>query len=211
MFTNGIFFALTTVNSQLLEDLRIEILQSSELQVIVKDCTDGTTSQYTFRDCLLYFKNRLMLASGSPLKMVILQEFHSSPLGGHVGILKTLIKIFPNFFWTRLREDVRRFVHDCYICHKIKSPTSKLASLLQPLPIPKYVWENLSMNFITDLPPSKGNNIILVVVDRLSNVAHFSTLPALFTDNLVATLFTNMVIKYHGFSLSIISDRDHFS
>ena len=64
------------------------------------------------------------------------------------------------------------------------------------------------MDFITCLSPSKGDIVILVVVDRLSKAAHFGTLSTSFVANLVATLFTNMVIKYHDFPFSIVSDRD---
>ena len=52
----------------------------------------------------------------------------------------------------------------------------------------------------------KGLTFILVVIDRLSKVAYFGTLPTSFTIVLVDNLFTNMVIKHHGFPLSIVSD-----
>ena len=152
-----------------------------------------------------------MIASDSPLRKIILKEFHSSLHGGHAGVLKTFMKIFPIYLWTGLRKDVRQFVNDCYVCQKIKSLTTKLAGLLQPLPIPEHVWEDLSMDFITGLPSSKGNTVILVVVDRLSKATHFGTLPTSFTANSVAILFANMIIKYHGFPFSIVSNRDSFS
>jgi hypothetical protein len=46
--------------------------------------------------------------------------------------------------------------------------------LLQPLPIPEWKWETISMDFITGLPKStKQNDTIMVVVDKLSKDAHF--------------------------------------
>lgn len=47
-----------------------------------------------------------------------------------------------------------------------------------------------------------------LVVDRFTKYAHFGALPNHFTAAKVAQLFTDMVIKLHGFSNSIISDRD---
>jgi hypothetical protein len=37
--------------------------------------------------------------------------------------------------------------------------------LLQALPIPKGPWESVSIDFMVSLPPSKGFDVIMVVVD----------------------------------------------
>ena len=63
------------------------------------------------------------------------------------------------------------------------------------------------MDFITGLPPSHGYMVILVIIDRLTS-AHFGPLPTNFTSARTATLFTEMIIKLHGFPSIIISDRD---
>ena len=86
--------------------------------------------------------------------------------------------------------------------------TSKQPGLLQPLPIPAAPWTELSMDFIIGLPNSAGYTTVLVVVDRLTKVAHFSPLKPNFTAKSVAEVFMNSVIKLHGFPLGIVSDRD---
>ncbi|KAL9418916.1 hypothetical protein AB3S75_036800 [Citrus x aurantiifolia] len=64
------------------------------------------------------------------------------------------------------------------------------------------------MDFITELPLSCGYSAILVVVDRLTKLAHFSPLPSNFTTHKTTELFVDIVVKIHGFPSSIISDRD---
>ena len=45
--------------------------------------------------------------------------------------------------------------------------------LLSPFPIPPRPWCSVSLDWITDLPPSHYHDAILVVVDRLTKQALF--------------------------------------
>lgn len=60
------------------------------------------------------------------------------------------------------------------------------------------------MDFITGLPLSHEFTTIMVVVDRLTKFAHFSTLPTYFTATKIAIVFTDMDVKHHGFPHIII-------
>ena len=79
----------------------------------------------------------------------------------------------------------------------MKYETTKLAGLLHPLPIPSTIWEDLSMDFITGLPPSQGFSVILVVVDRFTKGAHFGALPSSYSAHKVASMFNDIVCKLH--------------
>ncbi|GKA22012.1 ty3-gypsy retrotransposon protein [Tanacetum coccineum] len=154
-----------------------------------------------FKDCYYVGKNY-------KLKALLLQEFHATPSAGHGGIKKTLVGLSAMFFWKGMRKSVEEFIKKCVVCQQVKNSTEAIGGYLQPLPTPMTIWENVSMDFITGLPPSKGNTVILVVVDRLSKYAHFGVLPTSFNAHKVAEVFLEIMVKHHGIPKTIVFDRD---
>lgn len=163
---------------------------------------------YSISNGLVLRHGRYVLNPSSPLCTTIISEFHDTPSGGHAGVKRTLVRVAANFFWQGMRQAVERFVASCLLCQQIKYSTQVPAGLLQPLPVPEVVWEDITMDFVTGLPSAHGYTVILVVVDRLSKSAHFGALMASFTASKVAELFVSMVVRHHGFPRSIVSDRD---
>ncbi|KAK2359441.1 hypothetical protein QL285_084814 [Trifolium repens] len=107
-----------------------------------------------------------------------------------------------------MKNDVSVFINSCAICQQTKHPNHLPYGLLQPLPIPEAVWEDISLDFITGLPSFQNYTTILVVVDRFSKAAHFGKLHTSFTASAVAELFAEIICKLHGMLKSIVFDRD---
>jgi hypothetical protein len=81
--------------------------------------------------------------------------------------------------------------------------------LLQPLPIPEWKWETVSMDFITGLPKStKKNDAIMIVVEKLSKSDHFVFVKSTCKEIDIANIFMKETIRLHGMPREIISDRD---
>lgn len=57
---------------------------------------------------------------------------------------------------------------ECDVYQKVKYDSRPPIGLLQSLPIPNKIWEDLTMDLIEGLPISGRHEIILVIVDRLS-------------------------------------------
>ncbi|XP_070006003.1 uncharacterized protein [Nicotiana sylvestris] len=204
------FFTLVMPIPLNFSDLREEI----EADPYTKQIRDQLSSDpSTHPDFLLsanhlYYKSRLVIPDYPELKAKILAEAHDSPTGGHVRYLKTLKRVSANFFWPCLKHDVKLFVQNCLICQQHKYETLAPAGLLQPLPIPNRVWEDISLDFIVGLPPSNGFDTILVVVDRFSKYNHFLALYHPFTAKTVAGVLCKEIVRLHGLPRSILSDRD---
>jgi hypothetical protein len=163
---------------------------------------------YQILDDLIFVKGKLFIPSKSEFKQTLLEEFHSSPLGGHSGVHRTFGRLQENVFWHGMRKEVSEFVKACLVCQQTKPMTQSPYGLLQPLPIPDRVWEDISLDFVIGLPSFQTNTVILVVVDRLSKAAHFGMLPTQFTAVKVADLFAKMICRLHGMPRSMVSDRD---
>ena len=54
------------------------------------------------------------------------------------------------------------------------------------------------MDFMTHLPESKGFNSIMVVIDRVSKMAHFVPTRDTATAQEVGRLYFDKVVKHHG-------------
>ena len=163
-------------------------------------------NQFSWHDGLLFRQNLLYVPDG-PSRLRVLQQCHDTPMAGHFGIHKTFALISRRYWWPRLRHFVTDYVRSCDTCCRSKKPRHHPYGLLQPMPIPESPWKSISLDFITDLPPSKGFDSILTVVDRFTKMAHFIPCTKAITSQETAELLMREVFRHHGLPDDIISDR----
>ena len=116
---------------------------------------------------ILWFEDRLVVPKNHELRKKILDEAHLSKFSIHLDLRQ-------NFWWTRMKREIAKYVAECDTCQRVKASHLKVAGTLQPLPIPSWKWEDISMDFIVGLlNTSQHHDSIWVIVDRLTKTAHF--------------------------------------
>nr|GFC03054.1 putative reverse transcriptase domain, ribonuclease H-like domain, aspartic peptidase domain protein [Tanacetum cinerariifolium] len=113
------------------------------------------------------------------------------------------------YWWPNMKADIATYVSKCLTCARVKVEHQRPSGLLVQLAIPKWKWDNITMDFITKLPKSlQGFDTIWVIMHRLTKSAHF--LPIRENDPLdkLARLYLNRIVTRHGIPISIICDRD---
>ena len=144
-------------------------------------------------------------------KAKALEECHDNPLAGHFGSKRTLEKLQRRYTWKGMRKDVADYCRDCLACRKATPARHKPYGPLAPLPPPDRPWEEATMDFVTELPPSKIHSMvydaILVVVCRLTKMAHYIPARGDWDGTDLAQAWIREVVRLHGVPKRIISDR----
>ncbi|KAI0993137.1 hypothetical protein K3495_g15047, partial [Podosphaera aphanis] len=151
-------------------------------------------------------ENRIWVPDYEPLRTAIMQQTHDSNLAGHPGRDTMISMILRRWFWPKMRESVRRFVRNCDVCGRSTVWREAKAGFMRSLPIPERIGSELSIDFITDLPESRGCTNIMVITDRLSKDIFLFGADSMAAKK-CADLFVDKYYRYFGFPRFLTSDR----
>ncbi|KAA3480493.1 Retrotransposable element Tf2 [Gossypium australe] len=118
------------------------------------------------------------------------------------------------YWWLSMKKDISEFMLRCLIYQQMKAEHQVPSGLLQPIMVPEWKWDRITIDFVTGLSLSlRKKDDVWVVVDRLTKSAH--SLPVRVNyplDKLVDLYVLKKVrlhgVPLHGVPLSIISDKD---
>jgi len=86
-------------------------------------------------DVIVYMKGRIYIPNNKKLKEKILQENYDSVDVGHPGQQRMLELIKQNYWWPGLKEDIKKYVQECFKCQQNKVQHQKKSGELHPLEI----------------------------------------------------------------------------
>ena len=151
---------------------------------------------------------RIVVPENERIKTQVVQELHCTPYSAHPGIQRTVARVKQSFYWKGMVGDIRQFVENCTVCQTEKSDHTLAKGKLMSTHIPESKWSEISIDFVTDLPPSAtGRDTILVTVDKATRMVHLAPCRKNITATGTAQLLWSTVVRYHGLPRVIYSDR----
>ncbi|KAJ9543424.1 hypothetical protein OSB04_023131 [Centaurea solstitialis] len=158
---------------------------------------------------LKLFQGRIWVPKLGGNRELLLDDAHKSKYSIHPGSTKMYRDLKMNYWWPVMKLDVASYVEKCVTCLQVKAEHQKPYGSLQPLDIPEWKWEHITMDFVTKLPRTlRGHDTIWVIVDRLTKSAHFLEMRETLPLDQLAKLYIKEIVRRHGVPLSIVSDRD---
>ena len=106
-----------------------------------------------------------------------------------------------------MKKDVAKYVSRCLVCQKVKEEHQKLLGTLLPLPILKWKWEHITIDFVVGLPCTQANyDAIWVIMDQLTKSAYFLAIHNNFALDRLAKVYISEIVKLLRVLMSIVLD-----
>lgn len=157
----------------LFKDVALHQDEDPELSKIKERIRGGEKVRpYCLRGNVLCYVTR---GKGSPkvllpqaLVSLVFRYYHETPVGGHLGVFKTRLKIKEHFTWKGIDKQIKQMVSECKTCGFSKPVGSAQQGFLSSEEA-REPMERLYCDYVGPLPRSKeGNRYIFVCVDAFT-------------------------------------------
>ena len=155
----------------------------------------------------LYFKNWLYIPKSAQQDLAL--AIHASKTCRHSGIFHILNLLQWDYWWPGMTIYICKYIASYTICQANKVNTHPTIPALSPLPSDCIrPFQQVSVDLITDLPPSRSFDSIMVIVDHgLMKEAILCPCNKIINMAEVAKLFFLHVFCHYGLHDRCISDR----
>ncbi len=145
------------------------------IQIVMKQnrktCQDINLDNCKVLNEVLWKDDRLWISQS--MIILLIKEAYVLLINDHSDMNWTLNLLRWSYCWSKMRTMIKRYIQNCYICHKSKASKDWINELLKSLLILKQQWQNISLNFIINLSESDKSNAILTVINQLSKKRHY--------------------------------------
>jgi hypothetical protein len=196
------------VESMLEQDIQKGQLKDAKIQEIKEQIKEDKAPGFSVDDQgTLWYKKRIDVPEIKEIRELILCEAHDSAYSIHPGSTKMHHDLKSRYWWYGMKRAIAEYVALCDNCQRVKAERQRPTELLQPLKIPEWKWEEISMDFIVGLPKTQSSyDSIWVIVDHLSKVAHFIPVKTTYKGSKLDELYIARIVCLHGVPKKIVSD-----
>lgn len=166
--TDASLLTLTTVCPAL---SIVELSRTQQADPETQSLICALPQHFAIEDGILYKQGNsgtLLPFISRSLRPAVLEFFHDAPTAGHLGVRKTIARLFRRVFWFGMQEDIYKYIRSCKICQAVKNPNTLPPGSMQPV-VPQGPWDILALDLMGPLPrTARGNIFLLVVTDHFS-------------------------------------------
>ena len=167
---------------------------------------DLTIADYVNIDGRIYYQDRLYVPDYHVLQLRFCCLNHDSPHAGHLDISNIYELLHRNYYWPNMQGFVKKDDSHCNTCKRSKVSRFKKQDVLWLLLVSDKSWQDISIDFVTDIPVVKGANTICNIVNRLSKKRHHIATNKEIDAKQLIDLFVHHFWKLYGLPRCIISD-----
>jgi hypothetical protein len=107
-----------------------------------------------------------------------------------------------------MKHEMARYVSECDTCRNVKADYMKSGGVLQPLSIPDWKWDDISMDFIVGLLLiAQKIDLIWMIVDRLTKSVHFIPVHTKYRGEKYVEFYITRILYLHRVPKMTISNR----
>ena len=155
------------------------------------------TAKYQWKNNILYrvYHNNdtecRQVVVPKKFRQEVLKLAHDIPMSGHLGVTKTKQRIWNDFVWPGICNDVRRYCASCDICQKT-SPRGKTTRVpLGKMPIIETPFDRVAVDIIGPITPcsDRGHRYILTMVDYATRYVEAKPLKTIKSEEVAENLW----------------------
>ena len=164
---DGVIVAELVAKLDLLNQVLEAQKNDEKISAIVTQIEEEKETEFSVKeDGSLYYKDRVCVPSDSELKKATLAGAHSESFAMHPVSTKMYQDLKVSYWWSEMKRDVSKFVTKCMVCQKVKAEHQVPSGLLQPIRIPEWKWDRITMDFLVGLLlTGRKHDSVWVVVD----------------------------------------------
>ncbi len=162
---------------------------------------------------MIEYNESLYVSEDLSVREKLLKRHHDDSLAKHFDADKISELLDCKYYWKSMIKNVKKYINTCNISQRVKMKHHLSYDELRSLFQLTDSWKEITMNFITDLSPSKWKEVvydlILMIVDHYMKMTRYLSTKKTLTVVKLAELFFKKIALRYEISSDIVIDRDN--